>query len=445
MSEIMRALRLPHLRSRIIHTLAILLIFRLGVNIPLLGIDSEALSRYAESSQLLHALTLGSDAFSALGQEIDFSVQTLMLFSGGGYAKGSVFSLGLLPYIMAQSVLFLWRLFRTPFDELQYGRDEEKEQKQSTYLTVIIAVILSTIYFPLFFGTADQINHLEMATKLTIMCWLTAGAMCTLFLKRVIDEIHLVDGTLLIIMTGILFRYADSFLQLWTAEKFTVLAWSLFFLLIVTLALVFLMEAERRITVQYAKGTRTSRADRMMMVSGPSTYLPIRLLRGPRPLLGAIALAAMIETVIVFLLPYAATWAPQMNGIVNGIATNLGAIRVAMLAFFIPAYTVILNMLQFDSLGLDRRLQIDGGFIPGYRPGVRTAAYLRGVAQRLFVFSGVCQCIILLLTSAVVAYIDAPASLLDIATLMIVIEGVVYVRLTMQAIVALNSYEGFIR
>ena len=367
---------IPDLRRKILFTLAMFGVYRLGATIPVPGIDLDALRLFQAQ------------------QEIGGIVGLLNLFSGGALEQLSVFALGILPYITASIIMQLLAVVIPRLQALQEeGEAGRKVITQWTrYMTVVLALIQSTGFTFLFHvGTftngIDLIPDYSPGLVALIVLTMTAGTAFVMWLGELITQRGVGNGMSLLIFVSILSQFPFVFGQIWaqTADvglwiRFTVIM--LIFLGMI-IAIIYMDQAQRRIPIQFAKRVRGRR-----VMGGQSTYIPIKVnTAGVIPVIFATSVM-LFPALIVTAIPSDGRFIQQIR---TWVDTNLGGgaggtisiwyvvVLFALIVFFTYFYTAI----QFDPVKQSEMIQRQGGFIPGVRPGRQTAAHLGHVLNRI--------------------------------------------------------------
>ncbi|WP_291318727.1 preprotein translocase subunit SecY [Desulfonatronospira sp.] len=361
---------LKDLRNKVLFTFFILGVYRIGVHIPLPGIDGQALSEFFAGAE--HTLFGLFD-----------------MFAGGGLKNFSIFALGIMPYISASIIMQLLTvvsptLSRWKKDEGEAGR--KKITQWTRYGTVMITLVqgmgisvgLEQMTSP---DGASVVIEGGWAFRLTTVFTLTAGTIFIMWLGERITARGLGNGISLIIFAGIVAGFPGALAnvyQLFTAGELT-LFMGIFVLAIVVgvlLFIVFVERGQRRLPIHYAK--------RMMgrkMYGGQTSHLPLKLnTSGVIPAIFASSILMFPATIASF----------SQAGFLEMVANHLqpeslvyNLIFVALIIFFCFFYTAII----FDPKDIAENLKKQGGFIPGIRPGLRTKEYIDAVLSRL-TFSG---------------------------------------------------------
>lgn len=373
---ITNAFRLPDLRNKLLVTIGILVLYRLIANIPLPGVNREVLA----------SLFAGGDDQSVL-------LNFLNLFSGGGLSQMGIMALGVYPYITASIIMQLLTPIVPALEELsREGEQGRHKINQYTYwmtvpLSFLQAITQATL---LQRGNPDLLLNWgltgnDLIPSLTLVIGMTAGSMLAVWLGQLITEQGIGNGVSLIIFAGILSAVPGQIRLLWQQQQGVAAVIIFTIVTILTIALiVWVHEGKRRIPVQYGKRVRTMRGNRMMMMGGQSTHVPLRVnTAGMIPLIFANSLLILPGTL-------ASYFAGDLTSIGGRIASAIANAFVPtsvwywIFYFFLTvAFTYFYTDVMFRQQNLPETLQKQGGFIPGIRPGPRTESYLNGVLGRI--------------------------------------------------------------
>ncbi len=366
--------KIPDLRAKILFTLAMFAVYRLGATIPVPGIDLEAVELFQSQQQAGGIYGL------------------LNLFSGGALESFSVFALGIIPYITASIIM---QLLTVVIPKLQSLQDEGESGRKvitqwTRYLTVILALIQSTGFTYLFHvgrftGGIDLIPNYTPQRVILIVLTMTAGTAMVMWIGELITQRGVGNGMSLIIFVSILSQFPFIFGQIWgqTVQaqlpiRFVVII-AIFLAMIV--AIIYVDQAQRRIPIQFAKRVRGRR-----VMGGQSTYIPLKVnTAGVIPVIFATSVL-LIPSLIITAIPSDAAWIQRVYTWIDG---NLGGsgqvswwyilILFALIIFFTYFYTAI----QFDPEKQAEMIQRQGGFVPGVRPGRQTARHLGFILNRI--------------------------------------------------------------
>ena len=362
----------PELRNKLMWTVLILCAYRVGVHVPVPGINVDALSHFFASMQ--------GSVFALLD-----------MFSGGGLRNVSVFALGIMPYISASIILQLLQVVspdikRMAKDEGQAGR--RKITQYTRYLTVLITIIQGFGIAALLEGMTSPDNLPVVQSpgwefKVVTIITLTAGTILIMWLGEQITAKGIGNGISLIIFSGIVVgtptAIARTYEQIRAGDMNVVLALVLLAgMLAVLVGIVFVERSQRRIPIHYAK-----RQVGRKMYGGQTTHLPLRLnTAGVIPPIFAQSLLLFPATVAGF---SQAEWIQRVVGWFQPGSIVYNLIFVGLIFFFCFFYTAII----FDPKDIAENLKKAGGFIPGIRPGDKTREYIDAVLSRLTLWGGV--------------------------------------------------------
>jgi preprotein translocase subunit SecY len=357
--------RIPDLRKRILFTLAMLAVYRLGGHIPTPGINADKLSQFFEQNR---------------GTFLGF----VDLFSGGQLRRLTIFALGIMPYITASIILQLLTVVYEPLAKLQ--KEGELGRKKITqwtrYLTVILSALQSFgIAFSLTKGTQDFVLTPGAPFILMTMLTLTTGSAFIMWLGEQITERGVGNGMSLLIFAGIVVGLPRGVADLY--DKIKTNAWGAFtpvaivlllaVMIVVVAFIVYVERSERRIPVQYAK-----RVVGRKVMGGQSTHLPLRVnAGGVMPVIFASSILTLPQT-IGYGLKDNRYFAPMIKALGWGepLYTFLYAVGIIFFAYFYVS-------IVFNPSEVADNMRKYGGFIPGIRPGKRTADYINEVLTHI--------------------------------------------------------------
>ncbi len=367
------------LRKRILYTLGMLLVFRIGAHIPVPGVDTSQLGQTLEG-------IFGAGLF-----------QFLNLFTGGALQQFSLFALGVIPYINASIIFSLLTPVIPSLKKLQEeGREGRKKLTQYTrWATVALALLqsLATGFLAVQAGLAQP----SLGFFIVFIAALTAGTIFLMWIGERITENGIGNGVSMIIFAGIVARLPAevqaTYVEISTGTAHPIWALVLIVVFVAVVALtVIIQQAQRKIVIQYAKRTTGRR-----VYGGHTTHLPLRINQGGViPIIFASAILTLPSSI--------ATWVPQLNFLRSYVEPGSWIYLVAyvILIFF---FTYFYSTLVFDPQEIAKNLREAGGFVPGVRPGQPTADYLSQVTNRLLLVGG-----LFLAGIAVLPYIFQAAS-----------------------------------
>lgn len=366
------ALATPDLRKKILFTLGIIIVYRLGATMPAPGVSFKNVRACAEQLE-------GQNIYSLIN-----------LFSGGALLNLSVFALGIMPYITASIIIQLLTVVIPRFEQLKKeGQAGQGKLTQYTrYLTIGLAILQSTGLVALavrgqLFGECDQDvipNKDSIFTLIVLVITMTAGTSVIMWLGELITEKGIGNGMSLLIFTGIAARIPAEGKNIWDKDESRVT-----FVLVVVAAMIiiasviYVEQAQRRIPVQYAKRMIGRR-----MYGGTSTYLPLKVNQaGVIPVIFASSLLYLPD-LIVRLTQGTST---EPNWFSTFVQTHLvkqsSPVHIASYFLLIVFFTYFYVGITFNPDERADEMKKFGGFIPGIRPGRPTAEYLKFVLGRI--------------------------------------------------------------
>lgn len=417
---------LPDLRRKLLFTFAILVVFRFVAHVPLPGIDVEALSQLFEQNQLFGMLDL---------------------FSGGAMRRFSVAAMGVYPYITSSIIM---QLLVPVIPRLQaISREGEAGQRKINRITHLLTIPMAALqgYGMLAILRGQGIVlELDPLTTATIVISMTAGTVFLVWLGELITERGIGNGISLIIFGGIVAGLPDMLGKGFLSMENPLGLITFIILGLATLVfIVAFIEAHRRIPVQYAR--TTFRSGRMYRQSG-STYIPLRVnTAGMIPLIFAIAVVTLPATIASY---FASATSPNFANTIAyvfnpGATLPLGLVYWGVYFLLVLGFTFFYTMIIFEQLGLAKRLQEQGGFIPGIRPGKATADYLNRLI-RLITFGGAIFLASVAMMPLIAREISGVAIMTISSTALLIVVGVALDTMKqVEAQLVMRRYEGFLR
>ena len=361
------ALRTPDLRKKILFTLALLALFRLGSVVPTPGVDYGAIQRCIDIVQ-------------------DNSVYALInLFSGGALLQLSVFALGIMPYITASIILQLLTVVIPRLETLKADGQagQAKITQYTRYLTIGLAILQSTAILSLarspgalFVGCPEElIPNQGIWIILVMVITMTAGTAVIMWFGELITERGVGNGMSLLIFTSIIATIPSQFASIWVTRGLFPFVLTLAVGLVVVALVVFVEQAQRRIPVQYAKRMVGRR-----MYGGTSTYIPLKVnMAGVIPVIFASSLL-FLPMLFVQLTGSQAEWAVWVQ---SNFSTGSGTWYLVTYFLLIIFFCYFYVSITFNPVEVADNMKKYGGFIPGIRAGKPTADYLDYVLTRL--------------------------------------------------------------
>ena len=421
------AFSIKELRGKIIFTIAMLVLYRLGAHIPVPGIPFQGIT----------------GLFSNTGTSVASGAMALLnLFSGGALAYVSVFSLGIMPYITSSIILQMLQAVVPSLHELAREGEvgQTKITQYSRYLTLALAILNSIGYLFLFKSFGISFNGAdapEIIFDILIVGTLVAGAMLIMWMGELITQRGIGNGMSLIIFANIMAGLPQSIYS--SVENgnsgilMTVIVCVV--ILIVIPLIVYIERGQRRIPVQYAKRVVGRR-----MTGGQSTYLPIKVnTAGVIPIIFASALLYFPAQIAVFFPGVA--WIQVVAGALSSGWLNW-VLNVVLIVFFAYFYT----SMVFNPEDTADNLQKQGGFIPGVRPGRATAAYIKNALSKITLPSAIFLAIIAIVPSIVFSFTGNTLIRAFGGTSILIMVGVVLDTIAkVESQMKMYDYDGFFK
>ena len=413
-------------RNKIFFTLAMLVIFKIGTYIPAPGVNPEAFN-HPQGSQ--------------------GATELLNTFGGGALKRFSIFAMGIMPYITASIVMQLLQMDIVPkFTE--WAKQGEMGRRKINNVTRYFAIILAFIQS---IGMAFQFNNYlkgqliiekSVMSYLLIAVVLTAGTAFLIWLGDQITQFGVGNGISLIIFAGILSTLPSSLEQfaqsVFVGQDDTSLAWLKILELIVALILltvgaIFVLEAKRKIPIQYAKKQSAQR------LGSQATYLPLKVnSAGVIPVIFAMAFFLLPRTLTLFFPK--AEWAQNIADTANP-SSNIGMIIYVVL---IIAFAYFYAFVQVNPEKMADNLKKQGSYVPGIRPGEQTKKYITKVLYRLTFVGSIFLAAIAILPIIATKFMGLPQSIQIGGTSLLIVIGVAIETMkTLEAQVTQKEYKGF--
>ncbi len=363
LETIKNAWKIVDLRKKILFTLFIIIIFRIGSVIPVPFLSPEVLSE---------GVNVGTTSF--------FSY--LSILTGGGLQYGAIFAMGVTPYINSSIIMQLLSVAIPYLERLSKEGEEGRKKiaKYTRYATVILGLIQGTAFF-LFLN-----NNNMLSVKTTGEAWfaafviiltLTAGSALVMWLGEQIDEKGVGNGISILLFAGIISRAPDAFyaiLEWWKYSKIAAIAVVVVFLLVIAF-IVWMSNAERRLPVQYAK-----RVVGRKMYGGQNSHIPIKVnMSGVMPIIFASSILMIPTMVLSFWTPDDPNWFYKVLSLFSTQGVFYAVLYFAMIIAFAYFYVTI----QYNPVEMANNLRKNSGSIPGIRPGKPTSDFIQKVLSRI--------------------------------------------------------------
>ena len=423
-NNFLQLFKIPETRQRILFTLGMLLVFRLGHHVPIPGMDPGFLSQQGKDTGGLFGL--------------------MSAFSGGALGQATLFSLGIMPYISA-SIIFSMLTKISPAIEAvsKEGASGQKKINQWTRLaTVPIAMVQGLlVYTGVFLADAGRMVEPGMRSKpillgVVVVMALLAGAMACMWIGELITESGVGNGASLIIMAGIVARIPSSLALLYGNDEFWQTILFLIAIWVVTVVcVVFIHKGTRRVPIQHHRLVRGQ-----AVYGGQRHFLPLKInMAGVMPIVFASVI--FIVPAIVF------DWIGWTN-IKDAFSTPTGFVHVASYAALIFFFCFFWNRLMFQPNEIADNLREQGAFVPGLRPGARTAEYLTNVLTRITLAGAAFLTIIAVAPAFVTKGTALPQDLryfLGGTSILIVVAVALELVDRLNAQLIMRNYEGFMK
>ena len=367
---------IPELRKKLIFTLFVLLLYRIGNVIPVPFVDTHAMAEYFNAS--LSNTILG--LYNAM--------------SGSAFSQASVLALGIQPYINASIIIQLLTvaipaLERMAKEEGEVGK--KKIERITRYTTVGLGLLLGFAYYTMISNSSyGVLTDTGVLQAIVIILSFAAGSSIVMWLGEQINEHGIGNGISMILFANIIAGF-PSMVGTLTSGAFS---WWVGVIIAVIVALlvifiVFINDAERRIPIQYAK-----RVVGRKVYGGQSTNLPIKVsMSGVMPVIFAQSIASVPATICAFM----GINAESGNWWYNNVFTSTSWIYCVIYGLLIFFFSWFYSTIQYDPVEISNNLKKNGGFIPGFRPGKPTSDFIKKVINKILVFGAVYLAVVSLL------------------------------------------------
>ncbi|MDQ2754148.1 MAG: preprotein translocase subunit SecY [Actinomycetota bacterium] len=436
LSNLANMFRVPDLRNKVLFTLGVIVVYRLGANISCPGIDFTALHSLANSSQK--------------GGAVGF----LNLFSGGALTKFAVFGLGIMPYITSSIIIQLLMVVIPKFEQWrEEGATGQKKLTQVTrYLTIALALMQSTGLAYVFhngggglLGNGNGLN-IDLIPKFTvprvllIVLTMTAGTVVVMWLGELITQRGIGQGMSVLIFTNVVATMpagGAAIKAVAGVPKFvTILAISLALLV----AIVFIEQGQRRIPVTFAKRVVGRR-----MYGGQSTYIPMKVnTSGVVPIIFASSVL-YFPILISNILPSHGLWKSVQHWISANLAQPNSLWYIGLYGLLILGFAYFYAAITFDPHQQADVIRKQGGYIPGIRPGPPTERHLQTILNRITLPGALWLAMIALLPSLMLAFWNIQNYPFAGTTLLIAVGVALETMKQVDSQLMLRNYEGFLK
>ncbi len=433
------AMRIPEIRKKILYTLLILLVFRLGSAVVVPFLDTATVSTWMEEN--------------ATGGNF---LEYLNIITGGALSQATVFSLSITPYINASIIMQLLTFAIPPLERM---RDEGEEgQKKLNRITAVVSMALSAFMSYAYYLTLKNsmeavIDGGSTLANFFIGCVIVvsfiAGTSIVVWMGNRINDKGIGNGISMILFAGILARFPSMAGTLWELtldepQRYFFESLGVLVLFIIMIAfIVFMNAAERRIPIQYAK-----RVVGRKQYGGQSTHIPIKVcMSGVMPIIFAMSFMSLPSTIELFKSTYddpTGFWQKFYNGFINFFNTTSWTYAVLYFVLII-AFNYFYVSMQYNPVEIANNLRQNNGGIPGIRPGKPTSDYIQKVLSKI-TFVGAFFLGIIAILPIVMTWIDGNLSSLAMGgtTVLIVVSVALETVRTLESEMMMRHHKGFL-
>ncbi|MDD5431922.1 MAG: preprotein translocase subunit SecY [Candidatus Omnitrophica bacterium] len=439
LSALVNSFKIPDLKRRLLITLALITVYRIGCYIPTPGIDGSALAEFFSRV----AKTQGGTLFGIMN-----------MFSGGAMERLTIFALGIMPYISSSIIMQLLTAVIPALEKIaKEGKAGHERINQFTRYGTIVLSLVQSFFIALWLEDPARFEGLKIVMtpgigfRILTMLTLSTGTIFIMWLGEQIQEKGIGNGISLIITAGIVSRIPSAFHQLFVLispfapsrrqiQPFTLLIMAVF-LVSVVFAVIMITQGQRKIPVQYAR-----RIVGRKIYGGQSTYIPLKVDTS-----GVIAII-FAQSIILFPATLASFIPnPGFQRLAQGLIRGhilYTVIYALLIIFFCYFYTAIV----FNPLDLSENMKKYGGFIPGIRPGAPTAEYLDYVMTRITLAGAMFIAFIAIFPDLIMAWLKVPylvASFFGGTAILIVVGVMLDTLKQIESHLLTHHYEGFIK
>jgi preprotein translocase subunit SecY len=439
LSSVRNMFRVPDLRGKILFTLFILALYRMGAYVPAPGIDLDAveeLKRQAETG----------------GGVVGF----LQLFSGGALTQFAIFALGIMPYITASIIMQILTVVIPKLEEWQQmgAVGQRKITQWTRYLAVAIALLQSTGLAFLFHNGGggllggggnttglDVLPDFSPGSVMIVVLTLTAGTALLMWMGELISQRGIGNGMSLLIFVSVVSSFPGAGARL-NAEKGTAFLIALLLLaLLLLVAIVFIEQGQRRIPVQFAKRVVGRR-----MYGGQSTYIPLKVNQsGVIPIIFASSVL-YLPILLTNVLPADTDWGRRVQAFINdNLVQPDSLLYVVVYGLLIIGFAYFYTAIAFDPAQQAENIRKQGGFIPGIRPGPQTERYLARILSRITLPGALFIAFIALLPSMLLAFADVQNFPFAGTSILIAVGVALETMKQIDSQLMMRNYEGFLK
>jgi len=419
LDSIRDAFRLPDLKRRILFTIGVLFLFRLGAHIPTPGIDPDAMSKLFEQG----------------GGILGF----LDIFAGGALRRFSIFALGVAPYINSSIVMQLLVVVIPALEKLQKeGEDGKKKIVQITRWGTILFALIQAVGLTFWIGRVGIFAG-GLFEGIIVVVTVTTGAVAVMWLGEELSDHGIGNGISLLIFAGIVARIPEALVRTWKMMTMGevnafVMVLSLLLMLVVVAGCILLQEGQRRLPVQYAKRVVGNK-----MYGGQSTFIPLRVNQaGVIPIIFASSVLMFPYTIARF---FTGDFAAYMQRLLAPGSLLYMALYVALIIFFSYFYTAVV----FNPADVANNMKKYGGFILGIRPGRPTSDFIERVMSRITLGGSVFLAIIALIPTLMTQFMGITSFYFGGTAVLIVVGVALDTVHQIEGQLLMRHYEGILK
>ena len=428
---IRKAWKVPELRKKLLFVAFILIIFRLGNNIPVPFIDTTALQGYfnAASSSILGLMNV---------------------MSGGSFGQATMLALSIQPYINASIIIQLLTVAIPALERMQRDGGEAGKRKLESitrYSTLALGLLQGFGYYMLI-RTNGFLSNTSVWAAVVIVATFTAGSVFVMWMGEQITEHGVGNGISILLFAGIISRLPSAVFYMYTGAK----NWAndvsgdnaivlhpalipvfLIGMCLILVFIVFISLSERKIPVQYAK-----RVVGRKMYGGQSTTIPIKVnMSGVMPIIFAQSIASIPATIAAFVPSLA-------DSTFMRLFDTTSVVYCVVYALLIVGFSYFYATIQFNPVEVSNNLKKQGGFIPGYRAGRPTADFLRKILNRITMFGAIYLAIVAILPIVTGAIFNISALAIGGTSVLIVVSVALDTQKSLEATMMMKQYKGFL-
>ena len=428
---IRKAWKVPELRKKLLFVAFILIIFRLGNNIPVPFIDTTALQGYfnAASSSILGLMNV---------------------MSGGSFGQATMLALSIQPYINASIIIQLLTVAIPALERMQRDGGEAGKRKLESitrYSTLALGLLQGFGYYMLI-RTNGFLSNTSVWAAVVIVATFTAGSVFVMWMGEQITEHGVGNGISILLFAGIISRLPSAVFYMYTGAK----NWAndvsgenaivlhpalipvfLIGMCLILVFIVFISLSERKIPVQYAK-----RVVGRKMYGGQSTTIPIKVnMSGVMPIIFAQTIASIPATIAAFVPSLA-------DSTFMRLFDTTSVVYCVVYALLIVGFSYFYATIQFNPVEVSNNLKKQGGFIPGYRAGRPTADFLRKILNRITMFGAIYLAIVAILPIVTGAIFNISALAIGGTSVLIVVSVALDTQKSLEATMMMKQYKGFL-